>query len=158
MAVKRICWVSVAGDGCVRVRRCTSCAMLASSPNTAVSGALPLSSAHDASNAARGVATPDAATRTVLRSQLGAAIDYYITFTGEPSLDGAIRGYRKVTGDAPLYGKWAYGFWQCKEHYKTQDELTAAAATFSDMAAANSRAADRQKRPQSAPQRRRRWF
>ena len=79
------------------------------------------------------VAGPHAARKTVLRSSLGGAIDYYFTYEARQygaSLDSAIKGYRQVTGIAPLYGAWAYGFWQCKEHYAHQDELLAAAATF----------------------------
>ena len=45
-------------------------------------------------------------------------------------IDGAIAGYRTITGAAPLYGRWAYGFWQCKEHYKTQQEVLDAAAGY----------------------------
>jgi len=30
----------------------------------------------------------------------------------------------------PPYALWAYGFWQCKEHYATQAELLNASATF----------------------------
>ena len=71
---------------------------------------------------------------TRLQSSLGSAIDYYLTYTGSPTLDGAIRGYRAVTGVAPLYGAWAYGFWQCKEHYQHQSELLDAAATFRRLA------------------------
>jgi alpha-D-xyloside xylohydrolase len=79
------------------------------------------------------VAGPDDARRTVLRSELGSSIDYYMTFTGRASLDGAIQGYRTVTGAAPLYAKWAYGFWQCKEHYQHQSELLGAAKMFRDL-------------------------
>jgi alpha-D-xyloside xylohydrolase len=77
--------------------------------------------------------------KTVLRSMQGLLIDYYFTHgraarnDGEPQpskLDGAIAGYRAITGTAPLYGKWAYGFWQCKEHYKTQTEVTNAALGY----------------------------
>lgn len=53
------------------------------------------------------VVGPDAASKTVLRSEMGSSIDYFLTYSGAPSLDGAIKGYRAVTGAAPLYGKWA---------------------------------------------------
>lgn len=72
-------------------------------------------------------------TATTLSSELGQLIDYYFTFAGAKAatpLDGAIAGYREITGEAPLYARFAYGFWQCKEHYKTQDELLNAAARF----------------------------
>jgi len=37
--------------------------------------------------------------------------------------DDVIAAYRKLTGAAPLLGKWAWGFWQCKERYSTQEEM-----------------------------------
>jgi len=48
-------------------------------------------------------------------------VDYY--FLAGPQLDSVVASYRKLTGHAPLFGKWAYGFWQCKEHYSTQNEI-----------------------------------
>jgi alpha-D-xyloside xylohydrolase len=38
-------------------------------------------------------------------------------------MDSVIAGYRNLTGQAPMYGKWAYGYWQSKEHYDNRDEL-----------------------------------
>jgi alpha-D-xyloside xylohydrolase len=64
---------------------------------------------------------------TTLSSNIGDLIDYYFTFESSGNIDGAIRGYRAVTGAAPLYARWAYGFWQCKEHYDTQEHLLEAA-------------------------------
>ncbi|HEX9934816.1 MAG TPA: TIM-barrel domain-containing protein, partial [bacterium] len=46
------------------------------------------------------------------------------------NMDGVIAGYRALTGQAPLYGKWAYGYWQSKEHYHTRDELLAVAVKY----------------------------
>jgi alpha-D-xyloside xylohydrolase len=63
-----------------------------------------------------------------LWSQMAEAIDY--TFLYGPDLDDVIASYRQLTGDAPLFGRWAYGFWQCKERYKTQDELLGVAREF----------------------------
>lgn len=62
-------------------------------------------------------------------------LDYYIVFPEQatPSasaMDDVIAQYRYLTGDAPLYGKWAYGFWQCKEHYATRDEVLQAAQGY----------------------------
>ncbi len=48
-------------------------------------------------------------------------IDYY--FMAGPELDSVVNSYRTLTGKAPMFGKWAYGFWQCKEHYHTQQEI-----------------------------------
>jgi alpha-D-xyloside xylohydrolase len=35
-----------------------------------------------------------------------------------------------MTGAAPLFGKWAYGFWQCKNKYNSQDELLGVAHKY----------------------------
>ncbi len=48
-------------------------------------------------------------------------IDYYF-FYG-PEFDQIVGAYRQLTGTAPMYGKWAYGFWQSKNRYKSQQEL-----------------------------------
>ncbi|HEX9710288.1 MAG TPA: TIM-barrel domain-containing protein, partial [Candidatus Thermoplasmatota archaeon] len=39
------------------------------------------------------------------------------------SLDGVVAGYRELTGRAPLLPKWAYGYWQSRERYHTQEQL-----------------------------------
>jgi len=57
----------------------------------------------------------------IWRSDCGDAIDYYFIYG--PDFDRIISSYRDATGKAPMFGKWAYGFWQCKEHYDTQQEL-----------------------------------
>ena len=57
-----------------------------------------------------------------LSSEVADGIDYY--FIAGKNLDEVISGYRRLTGEAPLYGKWAYGFFQSKERYKTQEEIT----------------------------------
>ena len=54
-------------------------------------------------------------------SEVADALDYYVC-VGD-SADEVISGYRHLTGRAPLFGIWAYGFWQCKERYKSADEL-----------------------------------
>jgi alpha-D-xyloside xylohydrolase len=59
--------------------------------------------------------------RLSLYSEAGRAIDYY--FIRGASLDGVISGYRQVTGKAVLLPRWAYGFWQSRDHYETQQQL-----------------------------------
>ena len=56
-----------------------------------------------------------------LWSEVADCMDYY--FILGKNMDGVIAGYRNLTGQAPLYGKWAYGYWQSKEHYENPDEL-----------------------------------
>ena len=48
-------------------------------------------------------------------------LDYYVINGGDP--DGAVRGYRTLTGKASMLPKWAYGFVQSKERYETSKEL-----------------------------------
>ena len=49
-------------------------------------------------------------------------IDYYFIY-GEKNLDDVVSGFRQLTGQASLLPKWAYGFWQSRNRYKTQDEI-----------------------------------
>jgi alpha-D-xyloside xylohydrolase len=63
-----------------------------------------------------------------LWSDMGSNIDYYFVF-GE-NMDAVISGYRTLTGKAPMYGKYAYGYWQSKEHYDTQEELLTVARKY----------------------------
>ena len=53
----------------------------------------------------------------------------YYVILGE-SIAEQIAGYRVLTGKAPMYPKWAYGFFQSREHYKTQEEVLAIAHEF----------------------------
>lgn len=48
-------------------------------------------------------------------------IDYYIIGGGSP--DKVISGYRTLTGKAQIMPKWAMGYWQCRERYRSQDEI-----------------------------------
>jgi alpha-D-xyloside xylohydrolase len=57
-----------------------------------------------------------------LSSEMGDQIDYY--FIKGKNLDEVISGYRTVTGKAQIMPKWAMGYWQSRERYKTADELT----------------------------------
>jgi len=56
------------------------------------------------------------------------AIDYYV-FYG-PSIDRLIRTYRRMTGQAPLFARWAYGFVQSKDRYRSAKELLEVAAEY----------------------------
>ncbi|QUD88272.1 TIM-barrel domain-containing protein [Phenylobacterium montanum] len=56
-----------------------------------------------------------------LTSEVGKAIDYY--FVGSDSIDGAIAGYRRLTGKAVMLPKWAYGFWQSRQRYEDVAQL-----------------------------------
>lgn len=54
-------------------------------------------------------------------SESGDTIDYYVCYG--PDLKQAIAGYRKLTGDAPMFARWAWGLWQCRERYVKQEDL-----------------------------------
>jgi alpha-D-xyloside xylohydrolase len=56
-----------------------------------------------------------------LTSDFARAVDYY--FVPGRSMDEVIAGYRQLTGKAPILPKWAYGFWQSRQRYETQDQL-----------------------------------
>ena len=59
--------------------------------------------------------------RLSLYSEAGKQIDYY--FINGSSADDVISGYRQLTGKAPIMPSWAMGLWQCRERYRTQEEL-----------------------------------
>ena len=75
------------------------------------------------------VTRPDFA-KMILQADVATHIDYYFTFREFNDMDGAIQGYRKITGVAPLYNLKVYGFWQCREHYGTQVELLNASSQY----------------------------
>lgn len=58
---------------------------------------------------------------TSLWSEVGEGTGYYFIYG--PELDRVIAGYRQLTGAAPMMPRWAYGFWQCRERYKTAQEV-----------------------------------
>lgn len=57
--------------------------------------------------------------------------DYYFIYGGTPA--GVTAGIRELTGDAPMLPLWAYGFFQSRERYSSQDELAATFKKFRDM-------------------------
>lgn len=61
-------------------------------------------------------------------SEMAKDMDYY--FIAGENADEVISGYRTLTGKAPVYPKWALGFWQSRERYKTQDEVLENMAEF----------------------------
>lgn len=58
---------------------------------------------------------------TTFRSPVAKALDY-VVFYG-PSADNVIASYRNLSGNAPMFPKWAYGFWQCRERYMSGTHL-----------------------------------
>ena len=66
-----------------------------------------------------------------ISSEVADVIDYYFLYG--PEFDKIVAGYRELTGQAPLFGKWAYGFWQCKNRYKSQDEILGVAKKYREL-------------------------
>ncbi|MBO4821408.1 MAG: DUF5110 domain-containing protein [Prevotella sp.] len=54
-------------------------------------------------------------------SEVGECVDYYFMYGR--SADGVIAQMRQLSGDVPMFPLWTYGFWQCKERYKSAREL-----------------------------------
>jgi len=54
-------------------------------------------------------------------SENGEMIDYYFIYG--PSFDNIIASYRKATGEAPMFPKWAFGLFQSQDRYKSQAEV-----------------------------------
>jgi alpha-D-xyloside xylohydrolase len=67
-------------------------------------------------------------TKLTWASEAGAGVDYY--FLNGPEPDQSIAAYRWLTGAAPMFGKWAWGYWQCRERYKSQQELLDVVAEY----------------------------
>jgi len=63
-----------------------------------------------------------------LSAQVADRIDYYFLYG--PNADQIIGHYRDLTGQVPMFGRWAYGFWQCKNKYQSQQELESVAAKY----------------------------
>ncbi len=67
-------------------------------------------------------------TQYQLSSEAANNINYFFVYG--KTYDEIIGGYRMLTGKAPVVPKWAMGFWQSRERYKTQDEILNTVKTF----------------------------
>jgi alpha-D-xyloside xylohydrolase len=63
-----------------------------------------------------------------ISSEVAEQMDYYFIYG--PDFDRIIGAYRELTGVAPLFGKWAYGYWQCKNRYDSQAEILGVAKRY----------------------------
>ena len=61
-------------------------------------------------------------------SEMTRQIDWY--FIAGEDMDEVISGYRTLTGKAPIMPKWAMGYWQSRERYKTSTEMIEALEGF----------------------------
>lgn len=64
-------------------------------------------------------------------SEMQSQEDYYFVY-GD-SMDDVISGYRTLTGKASILPKWAWGYWQSREKYNTQDELLEVVAKYREL-------------------------
>jgi alpha-D-xyloside xylohydrolase len=63
-----------------------------------------------------------------LWSNVADDIRYYVISGG--SFDAIVAGYRSLTGRAPMYPKWAFGYFQSKQKYNTQEEVLSVVRQF----------------------------
>lgn len=61
-------------------------------------------------------------------SEMSRDMDYY--FIAGDNMDQVISGYRTLTGKSPVYPKWALGFWQSRERYKTSADIEETMSEF----------------------------
>lgn len=64
-------------------------------------------------------------------SEVGTLVDYYFMYGG--NADGVIACMRNLTGHVPMLPLWTYGFHQCRERYKSQDELLEVVHKYRDL-------------------------
>jgi alpha-D-xyloside xylohydrolase len=62
-----------------------------------------------------------------VQSEVGSFVDYYF-MVGKP--DDVVASYRAITGPAPMYGRWVFGYWQSHDHYSSQNEVLSTAMTY----------------------------
>ena len=77
------------------------------------------------------VATPqtdEEQNRLSIWSEMTKDLDYY--FIAGRTMDDVISGYRTLTGKAQVMPKWALGFWQSRERYKTSLEIEQTLSEF----------------------------
>jgi alpha-D-xyloside xylohydrolase len=68
---------------------------------------------------------------TSFKSDVGDCVDYYFMYGG--SADGVIALMRDLTGQAPMFPLWTYGYWQSKERYKSQDETVGVVRKYREL-------------------------
>ena len=69
--------------------------------------------------------------KLALRADAADGVDYYFIYG--PEFDRIIAAYRTLTGAAPMLPLWAYGFWQSRYQYRTQQEMLDVAAKYREL-------------------------
>jgi len=73
----------------------------------------------------------DNAQETSLSSEVADCADYYFMYGN--NMDGVIACMRDLTGQAPLFPLWTWGYWQSKEKYISQDEVIGVVQKYRDL-------------------------
>lgn len=73
----------------------------------------------------------DTIAETSFNSDVGDCIDYYFMYGR--NADGVIAQMRELTGRAPMFPLWTFGYWQCKERYKSQDEIVGVVKKYREL-------------------------
>ena len=73
----------------------------------------------------------DDTSATSFTSEVGDGIDYYFMYGG--TADSVIAHMRQLTGQAPMFPLWTYGYWQSKERYKSQEETVGVVKKYRDL-------------------------
>lgn len=63
-----------------------------------------------------------------LWSEVADEIGYFFLYGKD--IDSIVSTYRRLTGTAPMYPKWAFGYIQSKQKYNTQDEIVSIVRDF----------------------------
>jgi len=77
------------------------------------------------------VTSEDNAPTLQIESQVAQSIDYYFMYGG--SGEGNVRLIRELTGQAPMFPLWTYGFWQSRERYRSQYEVVEAVKKYREL-------------------------
>ncbi|MDR0938849.1 MAG: DUF5110 domain-containing protein [Mediterranea sp.] len=73
----------------------------------------------------------DNASGMSFESEVGDLTDYYFIYGGDA--DGVIAGVRDLTGQAPMFPLWSFGFNQSRERYTSQDELVGVVRKYREL-------------------------
>ncbi len=64
----------------------------------------------------------DTKEKTTFSSEVAQGVDYYFMYD-DGTQDGLMAAVRTLSGQATMFPLWTMGYWQCRERYKTSDEL-----------------------------------
>lgn len=59
---------------------------------------------------------------TEFSSEVSSGVDFYFMYK-DGTQDGVMESVRALSGQATMFPLWTLGFWQCRERYKSSDEL-----------------------------------